>query len=122
MATITPAPDAWSVSRGGAAQASRAIPATMALTLRISRRPTLSPSTREPITSRTTRLIARAGSTSVSGMRRSAPTCAAQPSSASPVPISQRGFVISRRSREMRRCCSCGASRASSACRPTAAA
>lgn len=122
MATSVPAPPACSESRGGAAQARSAIPATIVLTLRISRFPTRSPSTREPMPSSTTRLIAKAGSTRVSGMSSSAPTCAIQPTNARPVPISQRGRVTSLRRRDRRRCCSFGDSRASRACRPTAVA
>jgi peptidoglycan/xylan/chitin deacetylase (PgdA/CDA1 family) len=98
------------------------MPAVIAATPASSRRPTGSSSMREPIASRTIRLVASAGSTRVSGMRSRAATWTAQPQRASDVPRSQRGFVASRRRSERRRCWSAGAARASRACSPTAVA
>ena len=122
IAAISATPVSCRTSRSGAAQASSPIPTVIAVTLPSSRRPTGSSSSRCPIASSTIKLVASAGSTSVSGIRSSAPTWAAQPQRASSVPRIQRGRLTSRRSSASRRWCSPGARRASKACNPTAAA
>ena len=107
---------AWSVVRSGAAQATPATPATIAATATYSRRPGVSPSLVAPSQSSTTSPLARHGCTTVSGASSSATISSGHPSSPSAVAPSHLRFRTSFPISETRSECSCGTSRASSAC------
>ena len=103
--------------RSGAAQATPATPATIAPTATNSRRPGVSPSFVAPSHSSTISPLTRHGCTTVNGASSSATISSGQPSSPSAVAPSHFGFRTSFPISETRSECSCGTSRASSACR-----